>query len=308
MIVILRGHIRVSFSDDRLYLLIKELSQTNDKLSIYIHTWNVIQSTLSWRSINEDTTLITDEFIYNYFKDLKSFIKLIIIDDDKNIELIGRVDGTVLCNNICPLKGWKFMWYSKFKIIKHILIHEKDKKEVVVNIRFDVFNNSNILDYNRVLNFINETKNNEFKRNYFLSEKPFTGVDNIYMGVMDTMDTLISNLHTNLDNIMEKFKFLNFQYQEYYVYYENSLIDNFNLNVYKLMNGFKDWSDNDTLLHWFNQGQFETRYYKLPDNFNFSAYRILNNFIEWNNEQIIWHWFNHGYFEGRPYKLPDDFN
>ena len=52
MIILLRGHIRSSFNDNRLYLFIKRLLQTYN-LEIYIHTWDILQSNISWRPIEK---------------------------------------------------------------------------------------------------------------------------------------------------------------------------------------------------------------------------------------------------------------
>ena len=82
IIIILRGHIRNSFDDDKLYNLIKKIS-LNYKIFIFIHTWNIQQSSISWRKVDQINNIITPDTINNYFKDLVPLIKNIIIDDDK---------------------------------------------------------------------------------------------------------------------------------------------------------------------------------------------------------------------------------
>ena len=85
MILLLRGHVRNAFDDSRLYELIKQLYATY-KISIYIHTWNIQQSNVSWRPIGENKNTVSEELIYTYFKELKDCIKHIIIDDDSKIK------------------------------------------------------------------------------------------------------------------------------------------------------------------------------------------------------------------------------
>ena len=306
MIILLRGHIRNSFDNDNLYNLIKDLSISNN-ISIYIHTWHIIQNSLSWRHIDENNNIVTNDLIYSYFKDISHLIKLIIIDDDSKINLIGNLDGTIM-NTKCPIKGWKNLWYSNYKIITYIKSMNKNHNETVVNMRFDIYNNSNNLTYDQIINFIDINKNNNFDKNCFRSSNSLYGIDNIFIGNIHTMYYLLNNLYRNLDSILEKFKFLNIIAQEEYVYYENCFGKDFNCFVYKVMNNFNKWSDTDVLRHWINHGRNENRICYLPDDFNYDVYRIESNFMNWTEEEIITHWFNHGQYQGWQYKLPDGFN
>ncbi len=62
-------------------------------IKIYIHTWHIYSNSLSCIVIETDN--LKNQNIYEYFKDFKDLIKHIIIDDDKNIKLIGNFDGKV---------------------------------------------------------------------------------------------------------------------------------------------------------------------------------------------------------------------
>ena len=55
IILIIRGHIRTSFDNENLYTLVKNISK-NYNLSIYIHTWNKVSNSISWRKIEENNT------------------------------------------------------------------------------------------------------------------------------------------------------------------------------------------------------------------------------------------------------------
>uniref|UniRef100_A0A6C0HRD2 Uncharacterized protein n=1 Tax=viral metagenome TaxID=1070528 RepID=A0A6C0HRD2_9ZZZZ len=214
MIILLRGHIRNSFDDSRLYHFIKQLSFV-EPIKIYIHTWNVKQSNVSWRDIKVNNTKITEEFIKTYFNDLKDSISKIIIDNDKNNKLVGQLRGNVSLS-VAPKIGWKNMWYGKKRIIdeigKHELINER-----IINLRFDIFSNSNPFNMNISLNFI-KTNTNIGKKNIFLFNREKCGIDNIYIGNFNTMFNLIYHFHYNLDYILTT----NFVYnQEFLVFREN---------------------------------------------------------------------------------------
>ena len=140
MILLLRGHIRLSFSNYYLKNLIKEIYNEDKDLVIYISTFNIIQNSTSWRKIATINTKVTEEMIKNYFKELSFLIKKIIIIDDSKIELIGNTVGNV-CKTSMPLIGWKRYWYGKYQIINYINETFENKNEVVLNLMFDVFSN-----------------------------------------------------------------------------------------------------------------------------------------------------------------------
>jgi len=208
MILILRGHIRESFKTPQLYNLVKKLSILLPDLKIVIHTWNIIANNISWREIELDTTTVTADTIFNYFGDLKHLIKLIMIDDDSKINLIGNVNGNI---NNGPMKliGWKNYWYGKFKII-HYLRDKVDKNEPIINCRFDVMNNSNSFDERTILSFI--MNNRALTKNVFLfNDEDHCGIDNIYMGNSNTMYKLCYVFHHHLDAILLKHNDTKFQ-------------------------------------------------------------------------------------------------
>ncbi len=220
MILILRGHIRTAFDNDKLINLIKQIYTIDNDLNIYIHTWNIFSNNISWRQINQDNRMVTKDIIFNYFNDLRHIIKIIIIDDDKYIKLIGKTDG-IICNTMMPIKGWKNYWYGKYKIIYNMYNiykmtniynlynmydtkpHIIRKNEIIINMRFDILNNSNSFTDNMIINFIKNNIKTIFIKNKFLFDQEFTGCDNIYLGNIDTMFKLCQTFFYNLD-IIEK--------------------------------------------------------------------------------------------------------
>jgi hypothetical protein len=222
LIIILRGHIRNSFTDNKLYDLIKEISQ-NYNILIYIHTWNIQQSNISWRPIDKIDNIITNELINNYFiktgdKDLSLFIKNIIIEDDKNIKLNGNLEGIIGAG--CPILGWKRYIYSLYQITNYV--RNFSNNEFIINLRFDIFSNSNNITKNQILELINNNYNIIFKKNIFIYDTLTYGIDNVICGNSETMYKLFKYFNENLDYIISKNKSI--KNQEFLLFLENELI------------------------------------------------------------------------------------
>jgi hypothetical protein len=200
MILILRGHIRDSFKNDNLYNLIVELAKLFD-IDIYIHTWNILQNGLSWRPLEVIKNEVNKELIYDYFRDHKSLIKHIIIDNDENIKLNGLTDGVISHSKI-PKKGWKNMWYGIHSILEYIYTNVS-QTEKIIHTRFDVLQNSNSFNRDQIIDFINKNINNPIlnDRNIFISDKLIFGIDNIYLGIVKNMYTVAKRFYYELDDI-----------------------------------------------------------------------------------------------------------
>lgn len=202
MILVIRGHIRNSFETRELYDLIKELHEMFPDLEIFIHTWNIFANNISWRYIPINEQNITNEIIYNYFNDLNHLIKQIIIDDDTKIDLIGNLCGN-MNNGGTPIIGWKNYWYGKHKIINSIYNKNIDKNKIIVNFRFDIMNNSNSLDKQTIVNFIKNNNKIVFTKNVLIfDDEKHYGIDNIYIGNIETMCKLINKFFYELDDIL----------------------------------------------------------------------------------------------------------
>jgi hypothetical protein len=217
IIIILRGHIRNSFDNDKLYNLIKKIS-LNYNISIYIHTWNIQQSNISWREVEQINNIIKTDMIHNYFKDLSFTIKNIIIDDDTEIELIGNTIGTI--GPKCPIIGWKRYIYCLYKIIDHVKNYSTE--EFILNIRFDILSNSIEMTETQIINFVNKNINNQFKKNRFIYDNLNYGLDNAFCGNSFTIYKLCKYFNEDLDAIISKYKYI--QNQEYLLFIENELI------------------------------------------------------------------------------------
>jgi hypothetical protein len=215
----LRGHIRNSFNDFHLYNLIKQLSLKN-QIQIYIHTWDIIQSNVSWRQIQKIEIPISEDMIKKYFKDMSCYIKEIIIDNDSNIILEGNKQGFISMTG-CPKIGWKNMWYGKKRLIDIIKQDLIDMNEIIVNLRFDIFSNSHPLNENFILRFIEENKHSSSEKIIFPCNREILGIDNLYLGNLNAMFNLIYHFHYNLDNILARHYVEN---QEFVVFRENNIM------------------------------------------------------------------------------------
>jgi hypothetical protein len=177
-------------------------------LKLYIHTWNQMSNSLSWRTIPTDTRSVTKETIYDYFGEHKHLIETILIDDDSEIQHIGNVTGSIN-NGPMPLLGWKNYWYGKYRIIEHVYNKDIDVNEFVINFRFDLLNNSINYKKEHYLYFIKSifdqyTVNPQFTKNIFLHDQEFLGMDNLYIGSIHTMYKILQVFAHDLDSILSK--------------------------------------------------------------------------------------------------------
>jgi hypothetical protein len=216
----IRGHIRNSFETKDFYSLVKELHTLYPDLKIFIHTWNIFANNISHRQIIVNNTNVDNQIIYDYFDDLKHLIQNIIIDDDTKINLIGNLFGNAGGN---PLIGWKNYWYGKHRAIEDINNKNVDKNQMIVNLRFDIMNNSVSFSKESIVNFIKNNSKMIFTKNVFIFDNEQNhGIDNIYIGNIDTMYKLTNKFYYELDNILIENQ--NIGAPEYLVYSINSVL------------------------------------------------------------------------------------
>jgi len=222
MILMIRGHIRNSFERKDLYLLVKELHDLYPDLKIFIHTWNIFANNISHRPIVTNNKNVDNQIIYDYFDDLKYLIQNITIDDDTKITLIGNLSGNTNDTGN-PLIGWKNYWYGKHRLIEDICNKNTDKNEIIVNLRFDVMSNSVNFSKDSIIDFVKNNNEKLFTKNVFIfkDERHF-GIDNVYIGNIDTMSKLINKFFYELDDILIQNK--NIGAPEYLVYRVNKTL------------------------------------------------------------------------------------
>ena len=99
---------------------------------------------------------------------------------------------------------------------------------MIINSRFDIFNNSNIFDKELIINFIKNNNGKTFTKNEFMVDNDETnGIDNIYIGNINTMYKLVQLFYYELDFILSIYN--NVFNQERLVYKVNLISDDFSL-------------------------------------------------------------------------------
>ena len=73
---------------------------------------------------------------------------------------------------------------------------------MIINLRFDLFTNSNPLDIRNAIWFIGENINRIFSKNVFIIDGEHHGIANIYIGNISTMCKLTYVFHNLLDTVL----------------------------------------------------------------------------------------------------------
>jgi hypothetical protein len=228
--ILLRGHIRNSFNDNKLYNVIHKLV-TLFNVDIYMHTWDENEAKVSWRPLSNKKIKITTELIEKYFYGVKNNIKKIIIDNDENIELFGSTYGNI-SDSIIPKIAWKRMWYGMNKVCNVAI--QNNKYDLFISTRYD---NADIIlsvnigyNINTIIDLINkfyEEKNMKNKNQIqFLKNSNDLGIDNFIMSNPSLMLLLCSRFFYNLDDVINSNPLT--KYQEFLVYYEAIKINDLN--------------------------------------------------------------------------------
>lgn len=203
--LLIRGHIRNSFEDDRLLSLVRHFAD-NYELKVFIHTWNIVQNGLSWRRMEEISNQVDQEVVKIYFKDLSPLINLLMIEDDKKIKLHGKTEG-LIGRTPCPVLAWKNMYYGKLRLIDAVS-ELVPADEVAVQTRFDLLSNRFSPEFQEIVNFLDGnyeavSRGDQDERIRFLKMHCFLGMDNIYMASVENMQKFIRYMYFDMDRILK---------------------------------------------------------------------------------------------------------
>lgn len=203
--LLIRGHIRNSFDDDKFINLIRAFSESY-KLDIFIHTWNIVQNNISWRHVPEIKNDVSEEHIRLYFKEFEKNIKSIQIDDDSKIEHRGNTSGNIGFTP-CPVLAWKNMYYGKMRLVDRVA-EKVNGNEVAVQTRFDLLSNSFSPEVHDVIRFLKENydsiaEGDNQEKLRFIWMHPFIGIDNIYMASIRNMQKFVRYMYFDMDRILE---------------------------------------------------------------------------------------------------------
>jgi len=201
--IALRGHVRNSMSDSRLSDLMGSLSDLFE-LNIFAHTWDIQQSSLSWRRVEDIMNPIDEESIRSYLGEEN--VLAVEVGKDGSIVHPGNTTGKIGRTN-CPILGWKNMYYGKLRVCS--LVQEKENYDsVTMQMRFDILSNpfspkkDDLVEFaKREYDFILES--NEKEKIRFLRMHCFIGMDNVYMARIEDMYRFVSYMYYDMDRILE---------------------------------------------------------------------------------------------------------
>ena len=214
--VCIRGHIRSGFDTAQLKEYIQRLASIHD-VDIFLHTWKESEAKSSYRKLDCSSAFkISQKFLKEYFGDLS--IKKIIIDDDSQLDLHGSTEGFI--NNVCPKIAWKRMWAGQFKLISHLYHNHRYDYDRVVNMRYDLFTHPNkSCCYTPIKNLLKIThETSKLSLKYPKYYRRLAGVDNYYVGELETLYDLVGDFHYKLDGILQNHSIRLYQEELLYKY------------------------------------------------------------------------------------------
>ena len=214
--ILIRGHVRNSFDNDKFHLLIKEICD-DFECDIYIHTWNVIQTSRSWRQIHDDRTVVDEEFLKKNLVDVWPRVKGLMIDDEESVVLHGNTEGNIGWTP-CPVKGYKSMFYGKLRVSEYAFNHVAHD-EIAVQTRFDVLANSFSISHEKIIDFIKNPPETT-DRIKFIDSNPICGIENLYIARIYDMYNFIKYFYLNFDEIYTKHN--RTIHQEFPVFFERN--------------------------------------------------------------------------------------
>jgi len=199
---------------------------------IFIHTWGIRQSSISWRMLHEDKTKVDEAAVREYFGDLGGFIESVLVDDDRELQVLGSREGNV-ASTACPVLGYKFMLYGMARAAEEA-VRLTGRDALVTQMRFDVFTNWSPAREDEVLDFM-RLEPSRWERVRFMirpadSERELymrlgrwrswgaeydphwtVGVDNVYMARAGDMMDFQRHMYQNFDYLNEKHRGLTHQ-------------------------------------------------------------------------------------------------
>lgn len=231
MRLIIRGHVRNSLGDARLRDLVWSLIGRRPEIRIYVHSWNTVQSSLSWRKMHEDNTSVSEEMIFEYLDCADNLVR-IEVEDDRLVSIPGRVDGTV-ASTPCPIKGYKLMFYGMLKGSEYVM-EDGGRGDIALQTRFDILSGWARMDAKRILDFLDDIPSedepirflirpgtNKLERDlrfdrwlrYGAEYEPHwtLGVENVFSAKAEDMNGFLKHMYENFDEIESRYKGFNHQ-------------------------------------------------------------------------------------------------
>lgn len=176
------------------------------ELNVYIQSWNIVQSGLSWRNVSEIQKEVKWELIKEYLEGVRLNIRHVDILDDSKIIHVGNTSGKIGMTP-CPVLAWKNMYYGILVASSRVAANESPES-TTMQMRFDILSNpfspskKTIIDFaNSQCEFINQ-RLDPSERIRFLKMECFLGMDNIYMAKTEDLIKFVSYMYYDMDRIL----------------------------------------------------------------------------------------------------------
>jgi hypothetical protein len=174
----------------------------------------------------DDISVVDEKQIVEYLRDAADNISKIVIEDDSNVAVPGRVSGTV-ASTPCPTKGYKLMFYGMMRGAE-MVAEERGGDEHVIQTRFDILSNFAKMDHERIMRFLDqrpsedepirflirpgdnkterELRFDRWRRHGSEYEPHWTlGVENIFSANVTNMKKFLSHMYLNFDSINDRY-------------------------------------------------------------------------------------------------------
>lgn len=132
--LIIRGHIRNSFENTKLYELVKKFIEEYN-VDVYLYTFKMKDAgKIYGTNTTTNNDAVTEYMIFEYFRDIGPYIKRVILDPIGTASAIGDTFVAEVSKN-----KFLHMWKSIYNAVKCVR-DSGVEYTYVVNIRFDYFN------------------------------------------------------------------------------------------------------------------------------------------------------------------------
>lgn len=224
IIVILRGHERNTFKNNRLKNFVHLLNNNFQNIQFIVHTWNLNEASKSWRQTEHNPSIIHKTDVETYF-DINNIN--IVIEDEINIYIKGRQHSKI---GSMPVISWKRMWHGQKSAIDVADVGDGCGVHVL-NMRIDFFECDTTKKYKfdeqSIIDKLNASLSMPDIITFMHDAAEYDGIDNLYISNYTNIKRLIYHFNDKLDYITDKYTFLLFH--ENMVFYEARLLEGVNL-------------------------------------------------------------------------------
>lgn len=209
LIIILRGHIRDALTNKTLFEFLKLLDAEYD-VRVHLHTWDISQSSSSWRNIKHQSWCVPDFMIYEYFDTLKFSMH---IDEEEAFQKTNPYSNdTYIGKTKMSMRAYYQYVYNLFQSLTSF-----DEREfgaelndcICISMRVDYFANCSICYPKNDVKFFHKVKadihqhmDSQKQGITLLSIK--VGCDNYIRGKYSVLKKMFRHLYDEYNAIMQR--------------------------------------------------------------------------------------------------------